>query len=72
MEQTKYVDITEINTQLSCGGRVCVSLKFFPMKMIYLMLAYLLILHHWDHMHDTNHKNFSRVVTRFRIKVKNI
>ena len=48
------------------------SLKFIPMEMIYHRLAYLLILHHWDHMYNTNHKDFSRVVTGFRIKVGNI
>jgi hypothetical protein len=42
------------------------------MEMIYHRLAYLLILHHWSHMHNTNHKDFSRVVTGFRIKVENI
>ena len=42
------------------------------MEMIYHRLAYLLILHHWDHMHNTNHKDFSKVVTGFRIKVGNI
>jgi hypothetical protein len=42
------------------------------MEMIYHKLAYLLILHHWDHMHNMNHKDFSRVVTGFRIKVGNI
>ena len=42
------------------------------MEMIYHRLAYLLILHHWNHMHNTNHKDFSRVVTGFRIKVRNI
>ena len=41
------------------------------MEMIYHRLTYLLILHHWDHMHNTNHKDFSRV-TGFRIKVGNI
>ena len=39
------------------------------MEMMYRRLAYLLILHHWDHMHNTNHKDFSRVVMGFRIKV---
>ena len=62
----------EINTRLTCVWRVCVSLKFIPMEMIYHRLAYLLILHHWDHMHNTNHKDFSKVVTGFRIKVGNI
>ena len=33
---------------------------------------YLLILHRWDHMHNMNHKDFSRVVMGFRIKVGNI
>ena len=42
------------------------------MEMTYHRLTYLLILHHWDHMHNTNHKDFSRVVTGFRIKVGNI
>jgi hypothetical protein len=42
------------------------------MEMIYHRLAYLLILQHWDYMHNTNHKDFSRVVTGFRIKVGNI
>ena len=42
------------------------------MEMIYHRHAYLLILHHWDHMHNTNHKDFSRVVMGFRIKVGNI
>ena len=27
--------------------------------MIYHMLAYLLILHHWNHIHNTNQKDFS-------------
>jgi hypothetical protein len=40
--------------------------------MIYHRLAYLLILHHRDHMHNMNHKDFLRVVTGFRIKVGNI
>jgi hypothetical protein len=43
-----------------------------PMEMIYHRLAYLLILHHWSHMHNMNHKDFSRVVTGFRVKVENI
>jgi hypothetical protein len=64
--------LTEINTRLSCVRRVCVSLKFIPMEMIYHRLVYLLILHLWDHMHNTNHKDFSRVVTGFRIKVGNV
>ena len=62
----------EINTRLLCVWRVCVSLKFIPMEMIYHRLAYLLSLHHWDHMHNTDYKDFSRVVTGFRIKVGNI
>jgi len=40
------------------------------MEMIYHRLAYLLILHHRDHMHNMNHKDFLRVVTGFRIKVR--
>jgi len=40
--------------------------------MIYHRLAYLLILHQWGHMHNSNHKDFLRVVTWFRIKVENI
>ena len=40
--------------------------------MIYHRLAFLLILHHQDHMHNMNHKDFSRVVMGFRIKVGNI
>ena len=40
--------------------------------MIYFRLEYFLILHHQDHMHNTNHKDFSRVVMGFRIKVGNI
>lgn len=62
----------KINTWLSCVWRVCVSLKFIPMEMIYHRPAYLLILHHWDHMHNMNHKDFSRVVTGFRIQKGNI
>jgi hypothetical protein len=42
------------------------------MEMIYHRLAYLLILHHWGHMHNTNRKDFSRVVTGFMIKVENV
>ena len=42
------------------------------MEMIYHRIAYVLILHHWDHMHYTNHKDFSRVVMGFMIKVGNI
>ena len=40
--------------------------------MIYHRIAYVLILHHWDHMHYPNHKDFSRVVMGFMIKVGNI
>ena len=46
-----------------------VSLKFIPIEMPYHKFAYLLILHHLDHMHNTNHKDFSKVVMGFGVKV---
>ena len=54
-----------------CLKGMCFA-QIHSMEMIYHRLAYILILHHWDHMHNMNHKDFSRGVTGFRIKVENI
>ena len=61
-EVTKYVDLAGIITHFSCVLKVSVSLNFVPLEMIYHKLANLLILHHLNYMHDTNHKVFTRVV----------